>query len=27
MGAYDQAMHIDHCLRPPARVVAFADRI
>jgi diaminopimelate decarboxylase len=27
MGAYDQAMHIDHCLRPPAGVIAFADRI
>jgi diaminopimelate decarboxylase len=26
MGAYDQAMYIEHCLRPPARVVAFADR-
>ncbi len=27
MGAYDQAMHIDHCLRPPAGVVAFAERV
>jgi diaminopimelate decarboxylase len=26
VGSYNQAMHIDHCLRPPARVVAFADR-
>jgi diaminopimelate decarboxylase len=27
MGSYDRAMHMDHCLRPPAGVVAFADRI
>ena len=26
VGSYNQAMHMDHCLRPPARVVAFADR-
>jgi hypothetical protein len=23
---YNQSMHLDHCLRPPASVVAFADR-
>jgi len=26
VGSYNQSMHLDHCLRPPARVVAFADR-
>lgn len=27
LGAYGRSMHIDHCLRPPAGTVAFADRI
>jgi diaminopimelate decarboxylase len=27
VGSYNQAMHMDHCLRPPAEVVAFADRL
>jgi diaminopimelate decarboxylase len=27
VGSYNQSMHLDHCLRPPAGVVAFADRI
>jgi diaminopimelate decarboxylase len=27
VGAYGRSMHIDHCLRPPAWTVAFADRI
>ena len=27
VGSYDRSMHIEHCLRPPARTVAFADRI
>ena len=27
MGSYNRAMHMDHCLRPPAAVVAFAERI
>ncbi len=27
VGTYNQSMHMDHCLRPPARVVAFADRV
>jgi len=27
MGSYNRSMHIDHCLRPPAGTVAFADRI
>jgi diaminopimelate decarboxylase len=27
VGAYGRAMHIDHCLRPPAGTVAFTDRI
>jgi diaminopimelate decarboxylase len=27
VGTYNQAMHMDHCLRPPAGVVAFGDRI
>jgi diaminopimelate decarboxylase len=26
LGSYNQAMHLDHCLRPAAGVVAFADR-
>ena len=26
VGSYNQSMHLDHCLRPPAGVVAFADR-
>lgn len=26
VGSYNQSMHLDHCLRPPARVVAFAER-
>ena len=26
VGSYNQSMHIDHCLRPPAAVLAFADR-
>ena len=26
VGSYNQAMHLDHCLRPPAGVIAFADR-
>jgi diaminopimelate decarboxylase len=26
VGAYGRSMHIDHCLRPPAETVAFADR-
>jgi diaminopimelate decarboxylase len=26
VGTYNQSMHLDHCLRPPANVVAFADR-
>lgn len=26
VGTYNQSMHLDHCLRPPASVVAFADR-
>jgi diaminopimelate decarboxylase len=26
VGSYNQAMHLDHCLRPAASVVAFADR-
>ena len=26
VGAYGRSMHIDHCLRPPAATVAFADR-
>ena len=25
--AYDRSMHLDHCLRPPAATVAFADRV
>lgn len=27
VGSYNQAMHLDHCLRPPAGTVTFADRI
>jgi diaminopimelate decarboxylase len=27
VGSYNRSMHIDHCMRPPARTVAFADRI
>jgi diaminopimelate decarboxylase len=27
IGSYDQAMYSEHCLRPPAGTVAFADRI
>jgi diaminopimelate decarboxylase len=27
VGSYNQSMHLDHCLRPPAGVVAFADRV
>jgi len=27
VGTYDAAMHMDHCLRPPAPTVAFADRL
>jgi len=27
LGSYNQSMHLDHCLRPPAGVVAFADRV
>jgi diaminopimelate decarboxylase len=26
IGSYNQSMHLDHCLRPPAGVLAFADR-
>ena len=26
VGTYNQSMHLDHCLRPPASVIAFADR-
>jgi len=26
VGSYNQSMHMDHCLRPPAEVVAFSDR-
>ncbi len=26
VGSYNQAMHLDHCLRPPASVLAFAER-
>jgi len=26
VGSYNQSMFLEHCLRPPARVVAFADR-
>jgi diaminopimelate decarboxylase len=26
VGSYNQSMHLDHCLRAPANVIAFADR-
>jgi diaminopimelate decarboxylase len=26
VGSYNQSMHMDHCLRPAAKVLAFADR-
>jgi hypothetical protein len=26
VGSYNQSMHLDHCLRPPAGVVALGDR-
>ena len=26
VGSYNRSMHIDHCMRPPARTVAFAER-
>jgi len=26
VGSYNQSMHMDHCLRPPAQVVVFSDR-
>lgn len=26
VGTYNRSMHLDHCLRPPAETVAFADR-
>ncbi|HSD49246.1 MAG TPA: diaminopimelate decarboxylase [Actinomycetota bacterium] len=26
VGSYNQAMHLDHCLRPPAKVLAFDER-
>ena len=26
VGSYNQSMYLEHCLRPPAGVVAFADR-
>lgn len=26
VGTYNRSMHLDHCLRPPPRTVAFADR-
>src|SRR5262245_6530703 len=26
VGSYNRSMHIDHCMRPPAATVAFADR-
>ncbi len=26
VGSYNQSMHLGHCLRPPANVIAFADR-
>jgi diaminopimelate decarboxylase len=26
VGSYNQSMHLDHCLRPPAAVAAFTDR-
>jgi diaminopimelate decarboxylase len=27
VGAYGRSMHLDHCLRPPAATVAFAERV
>jgi diaminopimelate decarboxylase len=27
VGSYNRSMHLDHCLRPPAGVVAFPDRV
>ncbi|HSJ51819.1 MAG TPA: diaminopimelate decarboxylase [Actinomycetota bacterium] len=27
VGTYNRSMHLDHCLRPPARTAAFDDRI
>jgi diaminopimelate decarboxylase len=27
VGSYNRSMHLDHCLRPPAGTVAFADRV
>jgi len=27
VGSYNQSMHLDHCLRRPAGVVAFAERV
>jgi diaminopimelate decarboxylase len=27
VGAYGSSMHLDHCLRPPAATVAFAERV
>jgi diaminopimelate decarboxylase len=27
VGSYNQSMHLDHCLRSPAGVLAFADRV
>jgi len=27
VGTYNQSMHLDHCLRPPASVLALADRM
>jgi diaminopimelate decarboxylase len=27
VGAYGHSMHLDHCLRPPATTVAFAERV
>jgi len=26
VGSYNQVMHLNHCLRPPAGVIAFAER-
>jgi diaminopimelate decarboxylase len=26
-GSYNRSMHIDHCMRPPARTVAFVERV
>lgn len=26
VGSYNQSTHLDHCLRPRARVIAFAER-